>query len=62
MISVMFAARINVISTQINSLAGSILFTFWLARMILDEGLAYPLVVLAHYWQRCGDPTRADTW
>ena len=52
MISLMFAARINVISTQINSLAGSILFTFWLARMILDEGLAYPLVVLAHYWQR----------
>ena len=24
----------------------------WLVRIILDEGLPYPVVVLAHYWQR----------
>ena len=48
----MFAARINVISTHINSISCSILFTIWLVRMILDEGLPYPVVVLAHYWQR----------
>ena len=48
----MIAARINVISTHTNSISCSILFTFWLVRMILDEGLPYPVVVLAHYWQR----------
>ena len=52
MIYLMFVARINVISTHINSISCSILFTIWLVRMILDEGLPYPVVVLAHYWQR----------
>ena len=48
----MIAARINVISTHMNSISCSILFTFWLVRMLKDEGLPYPVVVLAHYWQR----------
>ena len=48
----MFAARINVISTHINSTVCSIYFTIWLVRIFLDEGLPYPVVVLAHYWLR----------
>ena len=40
------------ISTHINSISCSILFTFWLVRMLQEEGLPYPVVVLAHYWQR----------
>ena len=48
----MFAARINVLSTHVNSISCSILFIFWLSRMIQDEGLPYSVVVLAHYWQR----------
>ena len=44
-------ARINVISTHINSITCSILFSFWLVRILLDSGLPYSVVVFAHYWQ-----------
>ena len=54
----MSVARINVISTHINSICGSIMFSFWLLRILLDSGLPYAVVVMARYWQRSADNTQ----